>query len=267
MEVNRLFLELKIFSHNNEELELVDLVEVKFVPADKDQHDDEKKRGSLRPYKFAQSEEDLSDPKKIGWPVFTQRLQAALADTTVELTFNRKVGDKTESHTVTISPYASDQWFVPERGLLMEPIELPREVSSLSDAMAYGFAETIDSLTMVYRTLKKLFSGGLSPTHLGGIGTIFAIAGTQADRGMAELLLFMTLISANLAVINFLPIPVLDGGHMVILAAEAIRRKPVSERILIPVTYAGLIFILGLFLFVTVLDVGRGWEWLQEKLS
>ncbi|MCH8042872.1 MAG: site-2 protease family protein [Planctomycetes bacterium] len=243
------------------------LVEVKFVPADKDQHDDEKKRGSLRPYKFAQSEEDLSDPKKIGWPVFTQRLQAALADTTVELTFNRKVGDKTESHTVTISPYESDQWFVPERGLLMEPIELPREVSSLSDAMAYGFAETIDALTMVYRTLKKLFSGGLSPTHLGGMGTIFAIAGTHADRGMADLLLFMTLISANLAVINFLPIPVLDGGHMVILAAEAIRRKPVSERILIPVTYAGLIFILGLFLFVTVLDVGRGWEWLQEALS
>ena len=133
--------------------------------------------------------------------------------------------------------------------------------------MAYGYDATIDALTMVYRTLKKLFTGGLSPKHLGGMGTIFAIAGSQADRGMADLLIFMTIISANLAIINFLPIPILDGGHMVFLAVEAIRRKPVSERILVPITYSGLFFILGLFLFVTVLDVNRGWEWLQEKLS
>jgi regulator of sigma E protease len=243
------------------------LVQAKFIPANDDRHAEEKKRGSVRSYEFAQSEEDASDPDKIGWPAFTQRLQVALSDTKVELVFSRKAGDETETHTVVISPYQSKKWYVPERGFRMQATLLPREVSSLGEAMQLGFGATIDALTMVYRTLKKLVTGGLSPKHLGGMGTIFAIAGTQADRGMADLLIFMTIISANLAVINFLPIPVLDGGHMVLLTAEAIRRKPVSERILIPFTYAGLIFILGLFLFVTVLDVGRGWEWLQEKLS
>ncbi|MCH8924400.1 MAG: RIP metalloprotease, partial [Planctomycetes bacterium] len=244
------------------------LVSAKFIPAE-ERHDDEKKRGgdSLVPYEFAQSKEDRSDPEKVGWPAFMQRLQLSLDDTTVELTFNRKVGDNTEQQTVTISPYDSDQWYVPERGLRMKLTQLPREVYSFGDAMAYGYTETVGALTMVYDTLKMLFSGDLSPRHLGGIGTIFAMAGSQADRGMADLLLFMTLISANLAIINFLPIPVLDGGHMVILTAEAIRRKPVSERILLPITYAGLIFILGLVLFVTVLDVERGWQWLMHKLS
>jgi regulator of sigma E protease len=64
------------------------------------------------------------------------------------------------------------------------------------------------------------------------------------------------MLSANLAVINFLPIPVLDGGHMVFLAYELIRGKPASERVVVAFTYAGLIFILSLMMFVLALDTG-----------
>ena len=65
------------------------------------------------------------------------------------------------------------------------------------------------------------------------------------------------MISANLAVINMLPVPVLDGGHMVFLALEGIQRKPVSQRILEYTQYAGLLLLLALILFVTKNDIAR----------
>ena len=69
-------------------------------------------------------------------------------------------------------------------------------------------------------------------------------------------LIFLTLLSANLAVVNFLPIPVLDGGHMVLLLYEGVRGKPADERVQEILTWMGLIFILGLMLFVFGLDFG-----------
>jgi len=74
---------------------------------------------------------------------------------------------------------------------------------------------------------------------------------------MGELLVFLCILSANLAIINFLPIPVLDGGHMVFLAYEGIRGKPPSEGVFLALSYLGLIFILGLMIWVIGLDVGR----------
>ena len=67
---------------------------------------------------------------------------------------------------------------------------------------------------------------------------------------MGNFLLFLTLLSANLAVINFLPIPILDGGHMVFLAWEAIRGKPADERVQLALTYCGLLLILALMVWV-----------------
>jgi regulator of sigma E protease len=78
----------------------------------------------------------------------------------------------------------------------------------------------------------------------------------QARLGFGNLLIFLTLLSANLAVINFLPIPVLDGGHMVLLLYEGIRGKPADERVQEILTWIGLIFILSLMIFVFGLDLG-----------
>ena len=81
----------------------------------------------------------------------------------------------------------------------------------------------------------------------------------QAVRSWAVtgmLLLFLTVLSANLAVINFLPIPLLDGGHMVFLALEGIFRRPVSEKVVVAFHYAGFVFIISLMLFVLSLDFG-----------
>lgn len=73
---------------------------------------------------------------------------------------------------------------------------------------------------------------------------------------MGNLLLFLTLLSANLAVLNFLPIPLLDGGHIVLLLWEGIRGKPADERVQEVLTYIGLAIILGLMVFVLGLDFG-----------
>jgi regulator of sigma E protease len=72
------------------------------------------------------------------------------------------------------------------------------------------------------------------------------------------------MLSANLAVLNFLPIPALDGGHMLFLAAEGIRGKPVDERLQIRLTIAGVICLLSLMVFATAMDIGRFAEMIQE---
>ena len=109
----------------------------------------------------------------------------------------------------------------------------------------------------MWRFLTKLVGGKISVSNLGGPGTIAMAATSEASQGTSRLLLFLTLLSANLAIVNFLPIPVLDGGHMLFLAYEGLFRRPVSEKAQIVLTYAGLIFILGLMLFVIYLDIGR----------
>ena len=102
----------------------------------------------------------------------------------------------------------------------------------------------------------------ISPKALSGPLRIVEVAKVSAYRGIDDLLIFLTLLSANLAVINFLPIPLLDGGHMVFLAYEGIRGKPVSERRQIQFTVAGLVFILGLMVFVLGLDIFRVSQWI-----
>ena len=77
-----------------------------------------------------------------------------------------------------------------------------------------------------------------------------------ADQGPVKLLLFLTFLSANLAVLNFLPIPVLDGGHFVLLAYEGIRGKPADERVQVGLSYIGLILILTLMVWAIGLDFG-----------
>jgi regulator of sigma E protease len=74
-------------------------------------------------------------------------------------------------------------------------------------------------------------------------------------------LLFLTLLSANLAVINFLPIPVLDGGHFVFLAYEGIRGKPADERVQMVLSYIGLIFIVALMAWAFGLD----FHWISRR--
>jgi regulator of sigma E protease len=100
-----------------------------------------------------------------------------------------------------------------------------------------------------------LVTGKVPIQFLGGPVRIVQAASSQAAEGVPAFLLFLTLLSANLAVINFLPIPALDGGHMMFLAAEAVRGKPVDENWQIRLTMAGVLGLLCLMAFVIINDI------------
>lgn len=194
-------------------------------------------------------EETVSGDQPV-WPVLFMALQHSPAGTRVELSL-RKGG------TVTIEPIESTTWFNPDRGLQFQPLLSTHQAQGVAEALSLGRRETWDSLTQVYRFLRKLATGQVSPQLLGGPVMIAAVAGDKASEGLSAFLLFLGMLSANLAVINFLPIPVLDGGHFVFLTLEGIRGKPVSERMVIAFHYAGFFFIISLMLFVLSLDMQR----------
>ena len=195
------------------------------------------------------------DKELRNWPFLLNRLEVGLPGTRVELTLKPASAD--EPRTVTLDPVPDRDSVDPLRGLLFQTATFTRKADSLDDAIALGYEETIDSLLLIYRTLQKLGSGQVSAKNLVGPVGIVQMASQSASQGTGELLVFLCILSANLAIINFLPIPVLDGGHMVFLAYEGIRGKPPSEGVFLALSYLGLIFILALMIWVIGLDVGR----------
>ncbi len=188
------------------------------------------------------------------WPTLVDAVQLAADGTKVELTVKRS-GEE-ESRTVTLEPAPADGAHVEARGFNFELIEKIRTAKSFGEQIQLGWNETTEALGMVFRFLKKL--GTQVPfTALGGPGTIAMVAGSEASKGLPSFLVFLTMLSANLAVLNFLPIPLLDGGHIVFLAYEGIRGRPASERFVVAMHMLGFVFIIGLMLFVIGLDVQR----------
>jgi len=180
------------------------------------------------------------------WPLLCHMLQSVSFDSAVTLVFE---GGRTAQLPIALDP----QWPNPDRGLVLEQQRFVQKADSLGSALRLGLLETGESLTMVVRFLRKLGTQ-VSPRLMGGPITIAAAAGRYAYQGIPELLVFLTMLSANLAVLNFLPIPLLDGGHMVFLLWEGIRGKPASERVQLILTYIGLALILALLLWVLALD-------------
>jgi len=185
------------------------------------------------------------------WPMFIQHLQSLPEGAQIKLTYKR--GE--QSRQATLEPTPVEGLFVAERGFIFEPIQRLRQARNWSEQVRLGFQETIRSLGMVFRFLRKL--GTQIPlTALGGPVTIAQAAGYSAFEGLGKLLVFLTVLSANLEVINFLPIPLLDGGHMVFLAWEGVRGKPASEKFVVALHTIGFVLIITLMLFVLSLDLG-----------
>ena len=183
------------------------------------------------------------------WPATFDTLQRVPAGTTLQLTIRR--GDEKLSKKLT--PVAAEGLVVADRGFLLNPIERVRRATSLSEQLNFGWDETSEALGMVFRFLKKI--GTQVPvTALGGPITIAKAAGYSAYDGLPALLIFLTMLSANLAVLNFLPIPLLDGGHMAFLAYEGVRGRPASEKFVVALHTIGFVFIVSLMLFVLALD-------------
>lgn len=222
------------------------LQEVGFTPGDDEERRlEEEIFPKLRPIPLGE--------KYLSWPVVDERIQMSQPNTKFNLVFIRDDLQK----TAEVAAVPSEEWFVADRGLRLMTSEEVHRVASWSDAFHMGVRETTESISQVYFILFRLVTGRISPTNLGGPASIATMAGMEANESTARLLIFLTMLSANLAVINFLPIPVLDGGHAMFLLYEGIFRRPVNDRIAFGLTMAGFCFILGLMIFVIGLDVWR----------
>lgn len=122
-------------------------------------------------------------------------------------------------------------------------------------AVAMGVRETNRVMMTTYLTFRRLVEGSVKVEHLKGPVGIAHLGTMVASQGTLHLLFFLALISVNLAVVNFLPFPIVDGGQFVFLLVEAITRRPVSAAIQSAAIMAGVVVIGAVFLVVTFNDV------------
>ncbi len=125
------------------------------------------------------------------------------------------------------------------------------------DAVVAGFDKANFFVMLTFNTVKSLITAEVSVKELGGPVFIAKQSGNVAKEGIVPLLFFMALLSVNLGVLNILPIPVLDGGHLVFLAIEKIKGSPVSIKGRMYAQQVGVFLLLGLILVVTYNDILR----------
>ncbi len=132
-----------------------------------------------------------------------------------------------------------------------------RERVALSTAIGSGAAQTIEQIGAVVGSVKRLILRQASVREVGGPILIAQMSGQVARLGLDWFLNFIAFLSVSLAVLNLLPIPVLDGGQAVFLIAEAVLRRPLSVRLRLRLTQFGFLVILGLMALALVNDVLR----------
>ena len=167
-----------------------------------------------------------------------------------------------KKQTVTLTPDAEKEKVngaekaVGKIGALEKPAISYRRLG-FGAAVATGFSETKRMITILLETLRDLLTGALSPKNLGGLLSIGEASGQSAAQGPASFLTFLAFLSVNLAVLNLLPIPILDGGHLMFLLVEAVRGRPLSVEARIRLSHVGLIIVVGLMLWANGNDVVR----------
>ena len=132
-------------------------------------------------------------------------------------------------------------------------------------APAVAFKQTGQIIRTMVETLGQILGGGRSVKELGGPLKIAEVSGQAATLGPESFVFFMALISINLGFINLLPIPMLDGGHLLFYGVEAIQRRPVSQRVQEWAYRSGLAVLLAMMMLVTFNDLSSFGLW--ERLS
>jgi len=166
---------------------------------------------------------------------------------------------KADKKTIEVElPIKADTtWPLVERGWHLAPDTRLVKADNPIEAIKLGLIDTHRRMWEVFLTIRGIVNRDIDPSVIGGPFTIAVGAYRFASLDFGDLVFFLGLISINLAVVNFLPIPILDGGHMVFLIYEKLRGKPASEGVRVWATYAGLAMIGCLMIFVIYQDVVR----------
>ncbi len=186
-------------------------------------------RMTLEPARFSNAEPIAGDREQIDWILSSDDLAAL--------------------HSLTWTSNLDSSVFEAERFTL--------KAESPLQALRMGLNETQRVMLSTYVTFARLFQGTVKVEHLKGPVGIAHLGTRVAERGTVWLLFFMALISVNLAVINFLPLPIVDGGQFLFLLVEQVRGKPVPLAIQNAATVAGLLLIGTVFVIVTFHDIAN----------
>ncbi len=127
----------------------------------------------------------------------------------------------------------------------------------LFESIVYASDETYKASMMIFTSLQKLITGDVPAKELGGVVSIVKITADASESGWMAVLFFAALISVNLGVLNLLPIPALDGGHIMFNLYELITRHAPSETVLVRLTIAGWGILLGLMSLGIYNDINR----------
>lgn len=130
-------------------------------------------------------------------------------------------------------------------------------VYSISELPGFAYEQTMKATTLILTSLQKLIEGVVSPKELGGIISIVQVTSEASAAGLVALFALTALISVNLGVLNLLPIPALDGGHIMFNAYEMLTKKAPSERVLTAMTSMGWVFLLSLMALSIFNDIYR----------
>jgi len=138
-------------------------------------------------------------------------------------------------------------------------VDKKREIKDLSfiESFQYGFDQTIWSMILMTTSLKMIFTGNVSRDDVGSVIMIGQMAGEAAQAGLTPFLMLMALISMNLAFINILPIPALDGGQIMVILIEMLLGKPLSIKTRMRIQSVGMFILLGLMAFLIINDILR----------
>jgi regulator of sigma E protease len=172
-----------------------------------------------------------------------------------QVAFKVERNNKPLDEPVTPTAVEDRSWPMAERGWILMPDSLLQKADGPGSAIALGFERTYSIIIQTIQQIRSMITGRVKATKgLNGPLGIAAIAYHFAGEGFYEFLYFLGIISVSLAVINFLPIPLLDGGHMAFLSYEWVRGKPAPEQVQVAFMYLGLLIILSLMFFAFYVD-------------
>lgn len=194
------------------------------------------------------------------WHAFLRAIEAR-PGARVELTILREGQRITRVVTLdsleSTDPVTGEERVKGRIGIYSPAEELTYQRVGVVEAVAVGYRQTVAVTEMILGFLRDLVTGNVSPRSVGSIVTIGQASGQAAARGVDFFLSFMALFSVNLAILNLLPIPVLDGGHLLFLAIEGVRGKAVSVEQRVRWSQVGFVVLLGIMVWALSNDFLR----------
>ncbi|MBD3806128.1 RIP metalloprotease RseP [Sulfuricurvum sp.] len=191
------------------------------------------------------------------WNEISDHVKSSIGDLTLRIQRGNSI------QTITLTPKISET-----RNIFKETIQ-QRMVGiapsgdthtldlGVIESVVYASTQTYETSFLIFQSVQKLLTGVVPVSEVGGVVSITKITADAAEYGWMSLLFFSALISVNLGVLNLLPIPALDGGHIMFNLYEMIRRKAPSEEVIYRLTVGGWVLLLGLMSLGLYNDITR----------